>query len=241
MIVSVAVADVRAQPKPHIGGYVQDPDQETQVTFGEPVIVKEIADGWARVECPLQPEFTHNNLWEGYPGWVDATALSDRDVKELVLTPSARPEGEVRFEVLRQAARHLGNPYFWGGLSLHDRIEKRALSGVDCSGLVHWSFRQTGRVVPRDAHEQFMKAQKLEPRNLKPGDLIFLAAKSRPDRITHVAFYTGEEKILEAPQSGEAVREIFIQDRFGSKLSELSNGQAVGDRVIYFGTLFGIE
>jgi len=238
MIVSVPVADVRAKPTPHIGRYVFDPDQETQVLQGEPVIVKERRGGWVRVECPRQPEFTHSNAWEGYPGWIEEALLTDDADQETALTPDPRPMPELRRAVLSQAALHLGEAYLWGGRSLHSETFRKTVTGVDCSGLVNWSYLQLGFIVPRDAHEQFMRARRVEATKLMPGDLIFSAKADRPDRVTHVAFYAGEGKIIEAPQSGQPVHEIAVEERFGRKLSEISNGETVGERVIYFGTLF---
>jgi cell wall-associated NlpC family hydrolase len=126
----------------------------------------------------------------------------------------------------------------WGGRSLHDEKISDVLTGVDCSGLINWSFRQTGRGVPRDAHEQYMKAQRLEANNVKPGDLFFLAKKDKPEKIVHVGFFTGGDNLLEAPESGKVVREITFRERFGKELKDLKNGDVVGDRIIYFGTLF---
>ena len=238
MIVSVPVTDVRSKPKPHIGMYVQDPDQETQLLMGEPVLVRERRGKWARVECPLQPEFTHSNAWEGYPGWVLASHLTRDPSKEVAVIPSTETIDEQRQRVLSNAARHIGSPYLWGGRSHHSEEYRKTVTGVDCSGLVNLSFREIGRIVPRDAHEQHMKARRVEPAQLKPGDLLFLAKADKPDRIVHVAFYVGDGRILEAPQSGNAVREISFSDRFGQSMDGVTNGSTVGDRVIYFGTLF---
>ena len=83
-----------------------------------------------------------------------------------------------------------------------------------------------------------MRARRVEPSKLQPGDLIFSGKPDKPGKVTHVAFYEGDDIILEAPQSGEAVRKITAQKRFGRAIKEISNGQTVGDRVIYFGTLF---
>jgi cell wall-associated NlpC family hydrolase len=139
---------------------------------------------------------------------------------------------------LEAAQKHLGERYLWGGRSLYDPHEKTVLTGVDCSGLVNWSFRQVGWFVPRDAHEQYMKARPLSPDELKPADLIFLAKIDKPEKIVHVAFYAGNGELIEAPQSGEAVRKISFKDRFGIDFKEAKSKMTVGDRILYFGTLF---
>jgi hypothetical protein len=239
MVVTASVADVRAKPVPHAGEYKFDPDQETQVLRGERVIAREQKAGWTLVECIEQPEFTHSNKWEGYPGWVRSDALSSDDGSVPRIQELALPEKSLRAMIIQQAERHINERYLWGGRSLFDAEEKSVLTGVDCSGLVNWSFRQAGRIVPRDAHEQFMKARPIEPAALKPGDLVFLAKAEKPERIVHVAFYAGDGFILEAPQSGERVRKISVLARFGRKLEELKDGQTVDDRVLHFGTLIG--
>lgn len=49
--------------------------QETQVIYGEVVRALEEQGDWVRIEAVEQPEFTHNQRWEGYPGWVPKSAL----------------------------------------------------------------------------------------------------------------------------------------------------------------------
>jgi gamma-D-glutamyl-L-lysine dipeptidyl-peptidase len=78
----------------------------------------------------------------------------------------------------------LGAPYRWGGMTAR---------GIDCSGLVHMSFRAAGRLVPRDAHlQEAAGAEVDEPR---PGDLVSYGAAEEAD---HVAFWLGDGRILHA-------------------------------------------
>jgi hypothetical protein len=237
MAVQVPVADVRSKTVPHNGSYEYDPLQETQVLLGEHVLVYEKRNGWARIECPEQPEFTHHNKWEGYPGWVQASALSSDLARYPSMQPLALTPTVLRKRIVEAAERHIGSPYLWGGRSLHDRASTDTVTGVDCSGLVSWSFRQTGRIVPRDAHEQFMKAKRIQPAKMKPGDLIFSAKPDKPDTIVHVAIYAGDGELIEAPQSGEKVRRIKVEDKLGAPLESLSNGRRVKESVVYFGNL----
>jgi cell wall-associated NlpC family hydrolase len=237
MVVKDAVVDVRAEPRPHKGDYEYDPLQETQLSQGDPVIVYGRAGEWARIEAPEQVEYTHSDRWEGYPGWVKWKSLTKDLSRYHAIKKLTAPEDELRSALLKNAERHLGTRYLWGGRSLHDPKIKGTATGVDCSGLVNWSFRETGRFVPRDAHEQFMRARPVDPKKLKPGDLIFLAKTEKPEKIVHVAFYFGDEKLIEAPQTGEPVRIISFAERFGRSRADLGQKMTVGDRVLYFGTL----
>lgn len=70
----VSVADGAGARRP----YAVDPRQESQVLYGEAVQSFEEKEGWVRVEAPEQPEYTHNDRWQGYPGWVPREALEPR-------------------------------------------------------------------------------------------------------------------------------------------------------------------
>jgi cell wall-associated NlpC family hydrolase len=134
----------------------------------------------------------------------------------------------------------MGISYLWGGLSSTATVTSAQTRdglklGIDCSGLVHVSHRQSGMKIPRDSHEQWMKAQPIKRAELKPADLIFSAKKETPKKISHVVLYAGNETILEAPQTGMLVRKISFEEKFGAKLETVENGQAVGDRILYFG------
>ena len=93
-VAAVPVADVRAEPKQVDGSsvlkkpYPQDPLEETQLLYGERVKVLEDKGSWVRVEAVEQPEFTHDNVWEGYPGWVLKSSLAPEP-------PDDRPDAVV--------------------------------------------------------------------------------------------------------------------------------------------------
>jgi cell wall-associated NlpC family hydrolase len=193
--------------------------RETQVLFGEVVFVHASSGPWVRIEAVEQPEYTHHQRWEGYPGWVLKKALGPLPTKTTV--PS-KPRGVIPF-----AKTFLGTPYLWGGMTK---------KGIDCSGLVHVAYRQHGLKIPRDAYEQWMKAKPITRAALRPADLIFSSKDENPKKITHVAIYLGGDKILEAPQTGLAVREISFQDKYGEPLEQVESGNHVGDRYVFFGS-----
>lgn len=82
--VVVPVVDLRRAPEPvspeaaFKQPYPIDPNQESQLLFGERVHLLELKKGWVRVEAVDQFEFTHANRWQGYPGWVPQDAVIPR-------------------------------------------------------------------------------------------------------------------------------------------------------------------
>lgn len=150
-----------------------DAEQLSQVLPGDVVDVHERQGDWIRVTVAAQPSSRDP---AGYPGWVRLVDLTDGPT------------------VLLDVARgYLGTPYEWGGLT-H--------AGIDCSGLVHISFRAVGVTVPRDAFDQAAAFDPVQLGEEQPGDLYFFA---RPEqRIHHVGFVVAPGVMLHAPDSGEA-------------------------------------
>ena len=62
--------------------------------------------------------------------------------------------------------------------------------GIDCSGLVHMSFRRVGQLVPRDADQQEVAG--LELKEAAIGDLVTYGEKA----ADHIAFWVGDGRIL---------------------------------------------
>lgn len=214
-VVIAPVVDVWSEPSDDPAKLTDD-KRETQVLFQEKVLIRQSSGAWVRIEVPDQPEYTHHSRWEGYPGWM---------LNRYLWQPSK--SSDFRSAIVDAARQMLATGYVWGGLS--------AGHGLDCSGLVHLAYRVNGLKIPRDAHDQWMKAIKIKRADLLPGDLIFSAKAVQPDKITHVVMYTGHERIIEAPQLGQVVREIPFEEKFGKPLKDVQSGEPVGERVIYFG------
>jgi cell wall-associated NlpC family hydrolase len=98
----------------------------------------------------------------------------------------------VRF--LAAAESRLGMPYVWGGAGPRT---------FDCSGLVQWSMRQAGILMPRVAADQARTGPLIKLSDLRPGDLLFYHTDpTAPSYISHVAIYIGNDEMLQAPEPG---------------------------------------
>ncbi|AEA71820.1 MULTISPECIES: C40 family peptidase [Pseudomonas] len=98
--------------------------------------------------------------------------------------------------VLSRAVNVLGTPYRWGGSS--------PSKGFDCSGLVKYAFNDATFDLPRTSNAMAAgHGEKVDRKDLKPGDLIFFKLKSR--RVNHVAIYLGNDRFIHAPRRGKSV------------------------------------
>jgi hypothetical protein len=244
MMVKDDVVDVRSDPGSRAISHDHDPKQETQVLKGEIVRVLKIRNGWANVRCVQQMEYTHHRRWEGYPGWVPLTALQPMSGrhKPRLTPPLSEQNDALRQRIVDEARKLIGAPYFWGGRSFYVAQDTGTVTGVDCSGLISLAYWNVGWTIPRDAHEQFLKATRVEAHRLHPGDLIFLSTPGQSNRITHVLMMATPTTVIEAPQTGEKVREVPFDQRLGVSRSLAKNGDKTPDgRTIFFGSYFPTE
>ena len=138
-------------------------------------------EGWVKSE-EIKP---HSGFRSIAKGEGDAGSISDKEMEKIIST----------------AFLLKGVPYLWGGMTP---------KGVDCSGLVRWSYLMNGILLPRNASQMVLcgdpvpvtlpkdgKAAGIE--NLRRGDLVFFgtpATDEKPQRVTHVGIYIGNDHII---------------------------------------------
>ena len=110
--------------------------------------------------------------------------------------------------VVADARRYLGVPYVWGGTD--------PSTGLDCSGLTQQVYGDLGIDLPRVSRDQANVGTPVASlADAQPGDLLFFGSP-----IHHVAIYEGNGMMIEAPHTGQSVKEIKVAD-FGEPVSAI--------------------
>jgi cell wall-associated NlpC family hydrolase len=100
-------------------------------------------------------------------------------------------------ELAMQAMGMLGYRYKLGGTTPEN--------GMDCSGMVQHVFKQAwGAILPRSAAQISQIGQKVKPKDMQPGDLVFYNTLRRG--FSHVGIYLGDNKFIHSPSAGGHVR-----------------------------------
>ncbi|MGI8333859.1 C40 family peptidase [Actinomadura scrupuli] len=110
------------------------------------------------------------------------------------------------------AQSKLGMPYVWGG-------ESDAEGGYDCSGILQYAFGRAGVRLPRVAADQARAGWIIPFGKAQPGDLLIWAHDpTAPGRISHIALYLGDGRMLTAPHRGAVVRiqPVYFQNFKGA-------------------------
>jgi cell wall-associated NlpC family hydrolase len=109
------------------------------------------------------------------------------------------------------AAQMVGKPYRTGGAA--------PAAGFDCSGLVQFSFRQAGVILPRSTAGQRQAGARVRVSHLRHGDLLFFDLQGK--RNSHVGIYVGDGQFVHAPSTGKRVRKDRLDSPYwGKHLSE---------------------
>jgi hypothetical protein len=102
--------------------------------------------------------------------------------------------------LLQQVDEWMGVRYRSGG---------NTKKGIDCSGFTATIFASyCGIQLPRTSKGQYDICEKIEPENLRAGDLLFFNTRGRS--VSHVGIYLGNNKFIHASVSNG----VMVSDRF---------------------------
>lgn len=108
------------------------------------------------------------------------------DSCEIIREPAADVDA-----VVASSRQMLGTRYLWGG---------KTTEGIDCSGLVQFSYSAAGVHLPRDAYQQFyvghLSATRWHTAGLRRGDTLYFLGTD--GKIRHTALYLGDNRYIQA-------------------------------------------
>jgi cell wall-associated NlpC family hydrolase len=144
------------------------------------------------------------------PGQVVSASASASGAAGATTTADGPPLTAVQVRAfLKAAMSRVGMPYVWGAAGP---------KSFDCSGLVQWSMRQAGLLMPRVAVDQARTGPRVSLSQLQPGDLLFYHTDATaPTYISHVAIYLGNGMMEQAPEPGMDVE--IVTAEFGSEFA----------------------
>ncbi len=105
--------------------------------------------------------------------------------------------------VIREAQKHLGTPYIYGG--------EQPGKGFDCSGFTQYVYGKSGIRLPRTAREQARYGKKVKLRKAKTGDLVFFSEGKVISHVGIISDVRGNEITMIHASSSEGITFSNIQ------------------------------
>ena len=170
-----------------------DANHVSDAVWGDVVEYLGVSGHYTKVKLPAGKEaFVPTADVTDFRTWVDSrSAVVPADA-------AAAQVEKARTLILETAKTFLGVPYLWAGTSI---------KGVDCSGFSKSVYFLNGYMLLRNASQQYKTGEPIDVSegldNLQPADLVFFgreATADKPERISHVAIYMGDGKIIHSSQ-----------------------------------------
>jgi peptidoglycan DL-endopeptidase CwlO len=105
---------------------------------------------------------------------------------------AAAAPAAVRTSAMHKALGKVGSPYRYGAAGPN---------AFDCSGLVNWAYKGSGKSLPRSSGALSRIGTPVSKSALQPGDLVFFY---KP--VSHVGIYVGNGKIVHASNRKSPVK-----------------------------------
>jgi peptidoglycan endopeptidase LytE len=137
------------------------------------------------------------------------------------VNPPAKPEtpefsNNLADKIINNGEKYLGTKYKYGS-------SKDTTKTFDCSSFTQRVFKEAGISLPRDSRQQSTVGKSVSMEDLQKGDLIFMkaSANSSSDRITHVAIYAGNGKVLHTYGSPGVVYSKFFDTNWEKRVVKI--------------------
>lgn len=116
------------------------------------------------------------------------------EIEEVENPEGSTSSGNVRDGLIKEAEKHMGTPYKYGGVSP---------KGFDCSGFTQYVFGKNGVGLPRTASSQATSYEKIKIKDAQKGDLVFFGRNKNEISHVGIVYSNGEDglKMIHASSS----------------------------------------
>ena len=196
----------------HTGGYGIDGDHDGIVNVYDPGDAIPSAAFFLKANgapANIQAALFAYNHSDGYVtdvlDWATRYAADGTRVLAAEQSPACQqadlgpPPAGTAGKVIAYAEAQIGKPYLWGATGP---------DAFDCSGLAMTAYRAAGITIPRTSQQQWAYGRQVPASQVQPGDLVFFAGSDGTMAAPgHVGIVTGHDTMIDAPFTGEVVRE----------------------------------
>ncbi|MBO5054110.1 MAG: C40 family peptidase [Muribaculaceae bacterium] len=120
---------------------------------------------------------------------------------------------ELAIDIVKYAAKHLGTPYRYGAIG-----PKR----FDCSGFIGHVYNKFNIKLNRSSRDQYRQGEKINVKDIKPGDLMFFAGRKGGSTVGHVGMAVevlpdGRVKFIHAATHNGVMYNVYPSDSYYGK------------------------
>lgn len=133
-------------------------------------------------------------LFTGLLSGVPAQHLADQATAATTAKPATKTSVKQRIHAMRVALAQRGDPYKYGA---------EGPKAFDCSGLTMYSYKKSGRSIPRTSDQQKAGLRAIAKADKARGDIIVFVNNGD---AYHVGIYVGHNKIVHASKPGTPVK-----------------------------------
>ncbi|MCT4579834.1 MAG: C40 family peptidase [Flavobacteriales bacterium] len=131
----------------------------------------------------FQHQVSYDELTATQPNVSTPTPTNQPDETEQITTDNAANSIKKQQKaILKEANKHLGTPYKYGGITP---------KGFDCSGFTQYVMAKNGIQIPRTSKAQAVSHKKVKQKDARIGDLVFFG--SSKSNISHVGIVSKVE------------------------------------------------
>lgn len=137
-----------------------------------------------------------------------------------LILPATTDSNAAGNRIAKKALSRVGSRYVSGAAHSMGQIKNKRQRSFDCSGLVNWSYYQSGyKIGSRTTRSLSSVGHRVSKRKMKSGDIVLFRCSG--SRISHAGIYVGAGKMVHAPGRGRLVQVVRLSGYWKTRLARV--------------------